>query len=289
MTADGSAPRVPRRLRVVHRTGFQYDRPVAASYNEARISPVSTGRQTVLDAQVEVAPVTSTYAYRDYWGTQVTSFDVLVPHDELVVTSSCVVEVHPTRPAGPGLDWAGLADRRVTDPVAEYLAQTPRTDPPDPVRELAAECAASLRPGQAAVRICEQIRARMDYRQGVTEVHTGAAEAWSAGMGVCQDFAHLSLGALRSVGIPARYVSGYLHPRAQAPVGEVVEGQSHAWVEWFVGDWTGYDPTAVALVDVDHVLVARGREYADVTPLKGVFAGPSRSTLFVSVQVTRLT
>jgi transglutaminase-like putative cysteine protease len=284
-----ATPPGTRRVRVVHRTGFEYDKPVGASYNEARMSPVSTADQTVLDSRVEVSPVTSTFSYRDYWGSSVTSFDVLVPHDELVVTSSCLVEVHPTDGEGPTLDWAGLADEQVSGELVEYLEQSVQTDPPDDVRELAVAAAAELPPAQAAVRICEQLRDRMEYQQGVTEVQTSAAEAWAAGKGVCQDFAHLSLGALRSVGIPARYVSGYLHPRAEATVGETVQGQSHAWVEWYTGRWTGYDPTAVRGVGVDHVLVARGRHYNDVTPLKGIYAGPSSSTLFVSVEVTWLT
>ena len=106
--------------------------------------------------------------------------------------------------------------------------------------------------------------------------------------GVCQDIAHVALGALRSVGIPARYVSGYLHPDAGAAVGETVIGESHAWVEWFAGEWRGYDPTNLAEVGELHVLVGRGRDYSDVPPLRGVYAGPGASELFVSVEVTRV-
>jgi transglutaminase-like putative cysteine protease len=111
---------------------------------------------------------------------------------------------------------------------------------------------------------------------------------WQTKQGVCQDFAHLTLGALRSLGIPARYVSGYLHPRPDAALGETVEGQSHAWVEWWAGEWVPYDSTHSGPIGEDHVLVARGRDYGDVSPLTGVYAGAAASELFVTVEVTRL-
>ena len=116
----------------------------------------------------------------------------------------------------------------------------------------------------------------MEYMRGVTGVHSTAAEAWGERKGVCQDIAHVALGALRSVGIPARYVSGYLHPDAGAAIGQTVIGESHAWVEWFAGEWRGYDPTNLAEVGELHVLVGRGRDYSDVSPLRGVYAGPER-------------
>jgi transglutaminase-like putative cysteine protease len=122
---------------------------------------------------------------------------------------------------------------------------------------------------------------------GITGVHSTATEAWEARKGVCQDIAHITLGALRAVGIPARYVSGYLHPRPNAGVGEAVTGESHAWVEWFSGDWWGFDPTNNIEIGDRHVLVGRGRDYNDVPPLRGVYAGPFKSQLFVKVTITR--
>ncbi|MFO7244181.1 MAG: transglutaminase domain-containing protein, partial [Actinomycetes bacterium] len=114
-----------------------------------------------------------------------------------------------------------------------------------------------------------------------------ARDAWEAKSGVCQDFAHLAIGALRHVGIPARYVSGYLHPKRDAAIGETVRGESHAWVEWWTGDWFGFDPTNDKEVGDHHGVVARAREYRDVPPLQGVFAGAG-SGLEVSVKVTQL-
>ena len=277
-----------RRLAVVHRTGYRYDDTVAASYNEARMSPLTTPLQVTMDARMEVTPVTWSYTYWDYWGTQVTAFEALVPHTGLTVVSSSTVELYPGPEPDAGAGWDVVRRPEVRDAQHEFLVQTPCTDPVDEVSELAREVAADLPPSLAARAVCERLHSMVEYVPGATSVHSNAVDAWERRQGVCQDFAHLTLGALRSLGIPARYVSGYLHPRPDAELGETVEGQSHAWVEWWAGDWVPFDSTHVSPVAEDHVLVARGRDYTDVTPLKGVYAGTSASELFVSVAVTRL-
>ena len=171
----------------------------------------------------------------------------------------------------------------------EMLGQTRRTDPPlevvDLARDIVKDAADTC---QAALAICTAIGNAVEYMQGVTGVHSTAKEAWDHRKGVCQDITHLALGALRSVGIPARYVSGYLHPKPNAALGETVAGESHAWVEWYCGgEWRGFDPTNTIDIGDRHVLVGRGRDYNDVPPLRGVYAGPFGSTLFVRVEITR--
>jgi transglutaminase-like putative cysteine protease len=129
----------------------------------------------------------------------------------------------------------------------------------------------------------------MDYQPGSTGVNTSAAEAWAERSGVCQDYAHLAIGALRHVGIPTRYVSGYLHPEPEPTLNEPVTGESHAWVEWWVGGWFGHDPTNATDVGDRHIVVGHGRDYGDVPPFKGIFGGQPRHTdLEVEVRVTRL-
>jgi transglutaminase-like putative cysteine protease len=279
-----------KRLKIVHRTGFRYDGTVAASYNEARMTPLNTSAQTVLAARVTVEPVTWTFSYKDYWDTQVTAFDVLVPHSELAVISSSTVEVHPTVVPVGRIGWETLAVAETTDSTAEFLPQTASTTPHEEVAALAKEAADGLTPDSAAYAVCERLRAELEYVPGSTAVTTDAVEVWEDRRGVCQDFAHLTIGALRTLGIPARYVSGYLHPKASAEIGETIQGESHAWIEWWAGDWVAFDPTSMRPAGQDHVVVARGRDYTDVTPLKGIYAGStSSSTLFVSVDVTRLT
>ncbi len=123
---------------------------------------------------------------------------------------------------------------------------------------------------------------------GATRVSTHAVEAWDVRQGVCQDFAHLAVGVLRTLGMPARYVSGYLHPKRAPVVGVTVPAESHAWIEFWVGEWVAYDVTNRQVPAERHVTVARGRDYGDVSPLRGVYSG-GQSTMFVSVAMTRLT
>lgn len=278
------------RLRIKHMTGFHYGGDVTASYNEARMLPVSADGQLVLFSNLEILPISSHHNYVDYWGSRVSSFEILTPHKELALTATSLVEVRPRLHADEKLDWDALAvaAERATSSV-EQLKQTRRTNPPVEVQDLAREIASSTKDAcAAALEICMAIGNAVEYMQGVTGVHSTAAEAWAVRKGVCQDIAHLALGALRHVGIPARYVSGYLHPKPSAEIGETVAGESHAWVEWFCGDgWRGFDPTNNIDIGDRHVLVGRGRDYNDVPPLRGVYAGPFGSTLFVTVEITR--
>lgn len=278
------------RLRIKHMTGFHYGGDVTASYNEARMLPVSSDGQLVLFSNLEILPISSHHNYVDYWGSRVSSFEILTPHRQLSLTSTSLVEVRP-RPHGDSgltLNELGIAAARTTDTV-EQLRQTRRTAPPKEVEDIAREIVSqSTDACTVALEICRAIGSEVQYMHGVTGVHSTAAEAWAVRKGVCQDITHLALGALRSVGIPARYVSGYLHPKPSAAIGETVTGESHAWVEWFCGEeWRGFDPTNRIDIGDRHVLVGRGRDYNDVPPLRGVYAGPFGSTLFVSVEITR--
>ena len=114
---------------------------------------------------------------------------------------------------------------------------------------------------------------RLRYRRGSTTVNSTAAEVWELGTGVCQDYTHVALGALRSIGLPARYVSGYLHPGADAAGGATVTGESHSWVEWWCGTWVSYDPTQGQRLTDRYVRVGQGRDYGDVAPLRGTYSG----------------
>jgi transglutaminase-like putative cysteine protease len=273
------------RLRVTHRTGSRYAGPVASSYNEARMSPRNEAHQAVLDARVEVWPPARTYRYEDYWGTIVTAFDVHVPHEALDVTATSTVETMPSvdEPAAAG--WADVdADRWY-----ELLLPTPRTALDEELTAMAeALRGRHATPHEAALAVCADIRAEVAYEPGTTGVQTDAVHAWRQRSGVCQDISHLVIGLLRASGVPARYVSGYFHPAAEAAVGEPVTGQSHAWVEWWAGEWFAFDPTNDTRAGVRHVVLGRGRDYADVLPLKGVYSGPPHTGQSVEVEITRL-
>jgi transglutaminase-like putative cysteine protease len=187
------------------------------------------------------------------------------------------------------VSWAAIRDEATVARFGEFLAQTPYTSPAASLAEQAERLATELDPQHCALAICALVHEKLTYVPGSTGVRTTAAEAWLTGTGVCQDYAHIVLGALRHVGLPARYVSGYLHPEADPVVGVPAVGESHAWVEWWLGDWAGHDPTNDADVDERHVIVGRGRDYADVPPIKGLVSGPSgASELEVTVEITRL-
>ena len=277
------------RLRIVHTTGFTYAGDVSASYNEARMLPASTEGQLVLHSHLSITPSSHQHPYLDYWGTRVVFFEQLHSHRELTIAAESLVEVRRREVGEATLTWdalPGVVDRGVG--LIEATRQTPLTAPPAEVVERARAIARDARqPGIAALLISEFLHDEVRYVPGVTGVQTTAAEAWAQRAGVCQDIAHLTLGALRSVGIPARYVSGYLHPRRDAELGESIVGESHAWVEWYDGAWRGYDPTNALEIAESHVVVGRGREYGDVPPLRGVYAGSSGSQLFVRVEITR--
>jgi transglutaminase-like putative cysteine protease len=219
----------------------------------------------------------------------VSAFDVLSPHADLQITARSLVEVRPRPIEHTGITWQRLeAEAARSIETVEQLVQTNRTMPHPDVAEIARSIASQHDdPGRAAHDIVVAIGDAVEYMSGVTGVHSTAVEAWEARKGVCQDMAHIALGALRSVGIPARYISGYLHPKPDAEVGVAVTGESHAWVEWFAGEWQGFDPTNNIEIGDRHVLVGRGRDYNDVPPLRGVYAGPFKSQLFVRVTITR--
>jgi transglutaminase-like putative cysteine protease len=278
------------RYRIRHASRYEYDRSVTASFNEARLTPMQTPWQMRLESSIAIEPMTWNYRYSDYWGTEVRVFEASGAHRWLDVRATSLVEVDVSRrPTPSDLGWADVRQDVVRDDLVEYLRPTAATEPPRELADLAATIAADHPPAAAARLISDAVHDALTYVVGATEVHTVAAEAWDSRSGVCQDYAHLVIGALRHVGIPARYVSGYLHPAAEPVIGETVEGESHAWVEWWLGEWTAYDPTNASMVAERHVMIGTGRDYSDIPPIKGIVAGPHRTTgLSVTVELTRL-
>ncbi len=275
-------------LRIKHTTGYHYEKGAMASFNEARMTPMTTSEQYVLRSRIEITPTPWSYEYRDYWGTTVTSFEVHDPHADLTVVATSIVDTQEVPPKPQAVGWDDLTDD-VRDEWCEYLVLSDWVAPAADLQELLDGLrATSERPGDYARAAVDLLHARLAYVPGSTEVTTTAADAWAAQSGVCQDFAHLSLGALRAAGIPARYVSGYLHPSPDPVVGETVEGESHAWIEWWDGEWVAWDPTNAVAPGPRHVVVAKGRDYGDSPPLRGIFSTAGGSELFVGVEITRL-
>jgi transglutaminase-like putative cysteine protease len=276
------------RLRVVHSTGYAYKSPVTASFNEARLTPRSDTRQNVILNRVETVPATRSYRYVDYWGTAVTAFDLHAPHTELEVTSSSVVETDGGDMPADKVSWADLHSDAVIDRFDEVLSPTHYTPDSKRIRRVGERIAKYHGPQEAVIAAANWVSSELKYVRGTTGVHSSGLDALREGKGVCQDFAHLTLILLRGMGIPSRYVSGYLHPNREAVVGDTIDGQSHAWVQAWTGGWWNYDPTNDCEINEQYVSVGVGRDYSDVTPLKGIYSGEGSTDLDVVVEITRL-
>lgn len=276
--------------RIVHTTGYTYRGGASDSFNEARMTPLTSRRQLVLSSRLDITPVAWTHSYRDYWRTSVVAFEIHERHSDLKVVATSTVEIHDVSPDAEQVGWAGLEDPDLRDRYVEALTQTRSVRPHREVLRIAEQVrGSSATPGEAVMELTRRLREHVAYVPGVTQVHTLASEVWDHRAGVCQDIAHLTLGALRSIGIPARYVSGYVVQVEEPEIGVPMVGESHAWIQYFDGEWLGFDPTNQSVPRGSHVEVGFGRDYTDVAPLKGIYTGSGGSQMFVSVEMTRLT
>lgn len=276
------------RLAIRHVTGFVYDGFADSSYNEARMTPLSSPRQHVLEATLWTSPGASQLTYLDYFGSAVTSFDLHERHAQLEVRAEALVEVMTRAKSSPSLALDDLSSPSVINRYAEYLLARPRTQLPVEIHQELASRTGGSSLEELVASISQYVRTKVAYVSGSTHVTTTALQSWTQGSGVCQDLSHLMIALLRGQGVPARYVSGYLHPKADAVLGETVSGQSHAWVEYFDGEWVGVDPTNGDDIGLQHVVVAKGRDYGDVPPLKGIYHGAPSRALGVTVEITRV-
>jgi transglutaminase-like putative cysteine protease len=273
---------------VRHRTGYRYAESVRASYNEARLTPPTVDGQRTQRAALTITPAVRSTRYVDYWGTTVDAFDIHVPHTELVVLATSTVETAGPKSTPPEVGWSDVDGPTVRDSFAEFLATSRYVEAEPELAELGGSLRSRSGPVRAGRLAAEWTHEALRYEQGATHVDTSSSQARAAGLGVCQDFAHVTLALMRAIGLPARYVSGYLHPTVDAVVGETIAGESHAWVEFWAGDWIAVDPTSLADVGDRHVLLARGRDYADVRPLSGIYSGVAAEQFRVAVEITRL-
>ena len=277
-----------RQIRIVHHTGYSYADPVVGSHNEVRMTPRSSREQWVLSSRIDIAPSPWVLSYTDYWGTKVTAFEIRERHSRLGVTSTATGEVTRAPEPAPGATWAELHDDALADAQVEMLAVSEHVDPGPELRTFAAGVAREASPAETVDAVIDRIRERVRYVPGVTHVRTRARDVWEAGAGVCQDMVHVAIGALRSVGIPARYVSGYLMPSSNPVPGEARSAESHAWLQYWDGAWVGLDPTNDSEPGEWHVEVGIGRDYSDVPPLRGIYSGGGSSEMYVDVEMTVL-
>ncbi len=290
-----------RRYAITHTTTYSYDDDVTDSYGLAYTQPQDGQGQRLLEHALDTDPGPGDQgAHRDSAGNVATFFHLTEPHRRLVVTARSLVEVNPGE-RDPATDLVRWQDARpLWRPdlpeaalAAEYCAQSPLVD-------LVAGATAYARESfpqdgglvDGVLDLVSRLHADFAYEPGSTTVTTRVADVLHERRGVCQDFAHLALAGLRGLGLSARYVSGYL--ATDPPPGRprlVGADATHAWLEvWIPGHpWLAVDPTNDCEIGDRHVVVARGRDYADVPPVKGViFTEATESTMAVSVDVLPL-
>jgi len=287
-----------RVLQVTHETGTSYGARVEVAGHVAYLCPRSSDRQQVehFDLAITPAPSHQTSAH-DAFGNLRTCFALYTPHEALEVRSSSCVRLLPTVLPDPSnsVAWEEVAQRlryaagAPFEPAAEFSYASPFVPLVSVLRNYAAASFPARRPYVAgAIELMQRIHADFKYESGVTEIHTPLAKVFEQRRGVCQDFAHLMIGCLRVLGLPARYVSGYL--LTSPPSGQprlLGADASHAWASVWCPNlgWNDLDPTNDVRVDVSHVTVAVGRDYGDVMPLRGVIQGGGEHTLKVAVSV----
>lgn len=284
---------------VRHRTTYRYEEEVSFAQCVLRLTPRSSAAQSVLRSAVVVHPKPArTQVGRGAFGERTLRVRIETPHDELVIESQARVDVH-VPPVGDPADsepWEavrleGFEDGDLgADGPAAFLYPTPRTPNLAAITDYARE---SFAPGRPVIQACAELMRRMrrDFRYDpeATTVATPTAEAFAQRHGVCQDFAHVMISGLRGLGLSAAYVSGYL--RTVPPPGQPrLEGAdaTHAWVSLWCGrarGWIGFDPTNDVFAENDHIVLAVGRDYADVAPIDGVILAPGVQTLEVEVDV----
>jgi transglutaminase-like putative cysteine protease len=198
------------------------------------------------------------------------------------------VETDRAEPATEKVTWAELHSESVLDRFDEVLRPTEYTPASKRIAAVGKRIAKYHEPAEAVAAAADWVRSELDYVRGTTGVHSSGLDALREGKGVCQDFVHLSLIMLRGMGIPSRYVSGYHHPDSDAAVGDTVDGQSHAWIQAWTGSWWDLDPTNDSEITEQYVSVGVGRDYSDVSPLKGIYSGQGATDLDVVVEITRL-
>jgi transglutaminase-like putative cysteine protease len=263
------------KLEIVHSTRYRYSGPIAETVMEVRLQPMDGNGQRCLDFKLELSHGVKARAYVDGFGNHVHYFNLVKPHSGLSVVSRSTVETGAGPDGDPGEEL-----------VQDFLRFRSPVKDVEGVRELARRHAISDASSPAAVEsaldeLTRAISRDFTYDRTVTNVYSAVDDVLALRAGVCQDFAHLFIAVARAMGVPARYVSGYIHtPGARASTA------SHAWAEaWVTGrGWLGFDATHPVRVTPHHVRLAVGRDYTDAAPTRGVYVGSASSSMSISVK-----
>jgi len=272
-------------LSIQHKTELSYAEPISESVMELRMAPRNDGQQTVRTFGLAVGPEAPVFEHLDWQGNRAHHFSIVDVHDKVVIVASSLVDTHLRRlrleELTDTLPLPSLGHRNQDFLLSHGPVQR------DPRLSQFAEHLGILTEKRASVvllSVTERLRELVSYTKGVTTSATSVSDVLDLGKGVCQDYAHVALAIFRMLGVPSRYVSGYLFKPQSA------ELETHAWVEAFVpsAGWIGLDPTHGEVASEAHVAVAAGRSYADVPPNRGVYRGGAEERIEVSVRIQRM-
>ncbi|MEW5885878.1 MAG: transglutaminase family protein [Pseudomonadota bacterium] len=286
-------------LRILHQTRYAYEAPVVLAQHLAHLRPLTLDWQTLLEHRLEIEPEPAQLqTSQDAFGNWRSFFSLLGPHQGLLVRAHSLVQTHAADALPDSPAWEALRAQLQYRAQAPYVAAAEFVHASPFVPRHAAFATYARRffsPGRPWLQACnalmEGIHEEFEYRSLSTAVNTPVLEAFQQRRGVCQDFAHIMIACLRSLGLPARYVSGYLLTRAPEGQARLLGADaSHAWVSVPHGDaWADFDPTnrrcGLNGAGADYVSLARGRDFGDVSPLRGVIQGGGAHTLEVAVSV----
>lgn len=277
---------------IEHITRYAYNRPVKELFNEIKIFPYQEDKQELIKHELNISTDPQLEIYQDYWGNKCANFNILPPQEELIIESR--LSVRTVAPADNSIKsilskeaaWEALMKKAKSELQLLELCQPDKIERQADIKNILAQLGVdTLSPAEAVEQCSQYIFNNFTYKQGITDVETTVDEVLQHNGGVCQDFAHILLQLLRTIHIPARYVSGYICPNKNGMRGE---GATHAWVEaWLpVSGWSGIDPTNNIWTADKHVKLAVGRNFRDCSPVKGTFKGPARQNLSVVVTVS---
>ena len=273
---------------IKHITRYRYASPVIDCANQIMLYPIQDAQQVLKKHELHISHKPDLEEFVDYFGNRIGIFSVIMPIKELMIESDIEIEISPAVLPENNFSvkdqWEKLNELREQFPYMDFMMLENFEQENEVEAVIKRLVDFSLSPFETAQILSKYVYDNFEYRKGVTTVETGAEEIWKLKAGVCQDFAHILLVMLRNVGVPARYVSGYICPKDQELRGE---GATHAWVEVCVPSygWIGLDPTNNCIANDRHVRLAIGRHFTDCTPVKGTYKGSSEHTLEVSVSI----
>jgi len=271
---------------IKHITRYTYTSPVIDSANQILLYPIQDEHQDVKRHELEISESPSIEIFDDYYGNRVGIFTILRPHGELRIQSEMDVSTNevslPMDDVPAKEQWENLERMREEFPYMDFLTPEIFSASEELIEQANRILKENTSPLDVAKAMAAYVHDCFEYKKGITSVETSIDEVWRLKAGVCQDFAHILLVMLRTTGIPARYVSGYICPKNHDLRGE---GATHAWVDAYIPfyGWLGLDPTNNCIVNDRHVRLAVGRNFSDCTPVKGTYKGSAEHTLEVSV------